>query len=312
MSDMLEVVGSALKKDRRGDFWGTVRHGVGYRSLFKRELSTQQVERVASFIALPHSISLPKPELDIGSDFFLKTCANCDIDIGQRFVWSFSPYTVSYMFYVVADDDERTEIGGAKPVKVKDVDAAIDAMDDAHCKKRYYDAVSVFDSAFTYNASVGGDGQPPCSSAHPRDGGIWSNVLDGDGDLTAENVTRALRCIEDNFVDEQGVKIKVHGKHLVISNKRWKDVEDLCAADVSDFPHFNWYPVLLDLKDANHWFITTTIDGLKWFEREPYVIEAFLSEEHEKCVVVSSHERRVFGCADPRAIFGAGLKRVES
>ena len=55
---------------------------------------------------------------------------------------------------------------------------------------------------------------------------------------------------------------------------------------------------------SDNWFVTTTVNGLDWYEREPFTIKVGVDRKNDT-VVVTGAERRKFTYTDPRAIFGA-------
>ena len=74
--------------------------------------------------------------------------------------------------------------------------------------KEIYGA-TILNTAQTYNASVGGDGQSLCSLNHPIDGGVIPNTPVVQVDLNESSLLNAMVSIRQNFKDIAGLKIVV-------------------------------------------------------------------------------------------------------
>lgn len=226
---------------------------------------------------------------------------------GQRFVFSFEPNERGVFFHVVRDDDARNAINGGKVVRMKDLNSALVAVARTHQQIREIDAASLFNKARTYDASVGGDGVSVCSTNHPCATGVWANTFATQQDLNPQSLAAALRHIRGKAVDDRGLRIMLDGRKLLAPPALLSDAEAaLAGLDQKEFLGMSVVPVVWDyLTNERAWFVLTGVNfGLMWFERMPFSLECQVDWVTDS-VIVHSYERRVFGCADPRAVFGA-------
>lgn len=255
--------------------------------IFHRRQSTMAVEQVAHM------------RIPLSEDF--------DNAAGQRMVFNFEPSERGVFFHVVRDDDARNAINGGKVVRMKDLNSALVAIARAHQQIREMDAAALFNKARTYDASVGGDGVSVCSTNHPCATGVWSNTFEIQMDLNPQTLTAALRHTRDKAVDDGGLRILLNGHKLLVPPALLSDAEAaLAGLDQKEFPNMSVEPITWDyLTNERAWFVLTDVNfGLMWFERMPFSLECQVDWVTDS-VIVHSYERRVFGCADPRAVFGA-------
>lgn len=255
--------------------------------IFHRRQSTMAVEQVAHM------------RIPLSEDF--------DNAAGQRMVFSFEPSERGVFFHVVRDDDPRKVINGGEVVRMKDLGSALVAATQTHQQMREIDAAALFNAAQTYDASVGGDGVSVCSTNHPCATGVWANTFVTQLDLNPQTLTAALRHIRDKAVDDGGLRILLNGRKLLVPPALLSDAETaLAGLDQKEFPNMSVEPITWDhLTSKSSWFVLTDVNfGLMWFERMPFSLECQVDWVTDS-VIVHSYERRVFGCADPRAVFGA-------
>ena len=223
----------------------------------------------------------------------------------QRFIFNAEIDTYGLGFDVVGDDDPRARDIDSTYVRISDVDSALRNLTIAFQQTRELDAAAILNHAQTYDASIGGDGVCLCSLAHPWDEGTWANTLLHHVDLNHQSLEAALSRIE-GFVDDGGERIHVRGVNLVVP-PALADIGERAIAGL-DLANRGWTAPKLVVWDyllrQDNWFVTTTVNGLDWYEREPFTIKVGVDRKNDT-VVVTGAERRKFTYTDPRAIFGA-------
>lgn len=239
-----------------------------YRSLFHRRKAVHVIERTQqiSYLGLKPHERVTEP----------------DADAYEGFVWNHVPQEV-YLAFAVSPETKDEDI----PQYFRDLINAFHEL-------REVDAAEVLNHAMIYNPTVGGDGQPICSTQHPHDTGTWSNTFGGFRPLTEEAMLEATVAIRNNWVDGRGVNISARAEMLVAPKALWSAVDK--------FP--GGYVASEQLTDPDSWFIKTSVDGLVWCERAPFEMDVWIDTETDS-VLVKGYERRCFGCTDPRAVFGS-------
>jgi hypothetical protein len=178
-------------------------------------------------------------------------------------------------------------------------------------------AAAVLNGAFT--TSIGGDGQPLCSSAHPTlTGPNLRNQLAVPADLSETSLEQALIDIAA-FTDERGLKIAVQGLKLIIpkelmftSDRILKSTLRVGTADndINAVKNMGMVPqgyaINHFLTDPDNWFIKTDApNGMKGFTRVA-IKTGFEGDFDTGNVRYKARERYSFGFSDPRGIFGSG------
>lgn len=281
-----------------------------YASIFEHKQATQAIERVV------HTRFA-----DLGQHVRVHDQSRFE---NARFIWNFEPVEYGLGFPVVADDDPREVVSGSvfegpvKPIRLKDVASYFRPLTTALMQMREIEAADILNKGRTYDASVGGDGMPLCSESHPWDRGVWSNTFSKP--LNASSLKEACEAIRNTFVDDRGVRVNVRPKQLVVPVELMLVAERLVETELRPGTADNDivavsgvrlgddvvapYAVIDYLTDNAAWFITTNITGMVFFERRPYQITCEYDREAD-AVLVTGHERRIFGCHNPRAIFGS-------
>jgi hypothetical protein len=174
---------------------------------------------------------------------------------------------------------------------------------------------AVLNGAFT--TSVGGDGQPLCSTAHPTLGGPnGANRLAVDADLSETSLEQALIDIAA-FTDERGLKIAMQGLKLIIPKELMFTADRILKStlrvgtadnDINSIKNMGMIPqgytVNHFLTDTNGWFIKTDApNGMKMFERVA-IRTGFEGDFDTGNVRYKARERYSFGFSDWRGIYG--------
>jgi hypothetical protein len=174
---------------------------------------------------------------------------------------------------------------------------------------------AVLNGAFT--TSVGGDGQPLCSTAHPTLGGPnGANRLAVDADLSETSLEQALIDIAA-FTDERGLKIAMQGLKLILPKELMFTADRILKStlrvgtadnDINAIKNMGMIPqgytVNHFLTDTNGWFIKTDApNGMKMFERVA-IRTGFEGDFDTGNVRYKARERYSFGFSDWRGIYG--------
>jgi len=175
---------------------------------------------------------------------------------------------------------------------------------------------AVLNGAFT--TSIGGDGQPLCSTAHPTLGGPnGSNRLAVDADLSETSLEQALIDIAA-FTDERGLKIAMQGLKLIIPKELMFTADRIMKStlrvgtadnDINAIKNMGMVPqgytVNHFLTDVDAWFLKTDApNGMKMFERVA-IRTGFEGDFDTGNVRYKARERYSFGFSDWRGIFAS-------
>lgn len=177
-------------------------------------------------------------------------------------------------------------------------------------------AAAVLNGAFT--SSIGGDGQPLCSTAHPTlSGPNLRNELSTPADLSETSLEQALIDIAA-FTDERGLKIAIRGLKLIIPKELQFTADRILKStlrvgtadnDINAIKNMGMIPqgysVNHYLTDPDAFFIKTDApNGMKMFERVAFKT-GFEGDFDTGNVRYKARERYSFGYSDPRGIFGS-------
>jgi len=183
--------------------------------------------------------------------------------------------------------------------------------------KEIYGA-NVLNTATTYNASVGGDGQPLCSPSHPIDGGVVSNTPSVQVDLNEATLLNGMISIRTNFKDQAGLKVFARGRRLVVPPQlepvaiRLTKTElrpgtadnDVNAIMMTAGGLPEGYFVNDFLTSQYAWFLLTNIDGLSYMERVRFETDMQVDFVTDN-LLVKGYERYSFSYYNWRAIWGS-------
>jgi hypothetical protein len=182
-------------------------------------------------------------------------------------------------------------------------------------------AANVFNTATTYQTSVGGDGVSLLNTAHPLPAGgsgpsTWSNTFSVAADLNETSLLTAMINIQTGFYDNAGLRMMATGKTLVIHPNNEPVALRLLRAELRPGTAMNDPNVIPAVaggitdyvKDvfftSNYaWFIKTDQPGLLYLEREPFEIDMQVDFTTDN-LLVKAWERYSFNYNDPRSLFG--------
>jgi len=183
--------------------------------------------------------------------------------------------------------------------------------------KEIYGA-NILNTATTYNASVGGDGQALCSTAHPIDGGTVANRPSTDVDLNEATLLNAMIAIRTNFKDQAGLKVFARGRKLIVAPQNEPVAIRLTKTELRPGTADNDVNAILStagglpegymvndfLTSAYPWFLLTNIDGLSYMERVKFETDMQVDFVTDN-LLVKGYERYSFGYYNWRSIYGS-------
>ena len=162
-----------------------------------------------------------------------------------------------------------------------------------------------------------GDGVSLINSSHPTVAGTFSNTLSTAADLNETSLEQALIDIAA-FTDERGLKIAARGMKMIIPSALQFTAERILKSpgrvgtadnDINALKNMGMIPegfrVNHYLSDTDAWYIITDVpNGMKHFDRAP--LKTSMEGDFDTGNVrYKARERYVFGCSDPRGIYGS-------
>ena len=162
-----------------------------------------------------------------------------------------------------------------------------------------------------------GDAVTLFSTAHPTIAGVFSNTLTTAADLNETSMEQALIDIAA-MTDERGLKIAAKGVKMIVPSNTQFTAERLFKSqgrvgtadnDINAVKSMGMIPqgyrVNNFLTDTDAWYIITDVpNGMKMFNRAP-LTTAMEGDFDTGNVRYKARERYVFGCSDPRGIYGS-------
>lgn len=178
---------------------------------------------------------------------------------------------------------------------------------------------NILNNAFNAAYPIG-DGQSVCSTAHPIDGGIFSNAF-GAGtvnvDFSEAGVEQAIILIQ-KFPMQSGILSQTMAKKMILPRELQFSASrllnsafrvDVANNDINALYHNDYIPegyrINQFLTSPTAWFILTDAeDGLKHFQRTPVETDTYVDYPTDN-VMAKATERYSFGVSNPRGIFGS-------
>lgn len=177
---------------------------------------------------------------------------------------------------------------------------------------------NILNNAFNIAYPIG-DGQPVCSTAHPIDGGVFSNSLAGNAsvDFSEAGVEQAIILIQ-KFPMQSGILSQTMAKKMILPRELQFSASrllnsafrvDVANNDINALYHNDYIPegyrINQFLTSPSAWFILTDAeDGLKHFQRTPVETDTYVDYPTDN-VMAKATERYSFGVSNPRGIFGS-------
>jgi len=271
-----------------------------YDKIFTKHDSKMAMERTAEM----RYLGLAQLKTEGGQTAF-------DNNAGERFVYN----------------QEHTEIGLGYAITRKSIDdnlyksqfqpSNLGLMESFQQTKEIYGA-NVFNTATVYNAAIGGDGVPLCSTAHPIDGGVVANRPTTDVQLNEATLLNAMIGIRTNFKDQAGLKVFARGRRLIVPPQLEPTAIRLLKTELRPGTADNDVNAIVStsgglpeghmvadyLTSPNAWFLLTNIDGLSYMERVKFETDMTVDFVTDN-LLVKGYERYSFGYYNWRSIYGS-------
>lgn len=249
-------------------------------------------------------LGLPQLKAEGGATSF-------DNNAGERFVFNFEHQEVALGYAITRKAiDDNLYKAQFNPTNLK--------LQESFAQFKEIQGANILNTATVYNANIGGDGQPLCSTSHPYDGGVWANRFSTDLDLNESSLLQAMINIRTGFYNEAGLRILSRGRRLVVPPALEPQAIRLTKTELRPGTANNdvnavlttagglpeGYIVLDFLTSQYAWFLSTNIEGLVHMLRVPYEMDMqvdFITDN----LLVKAYERYSFGYNDPRAIYGS-------
>ncbi len=182
--------------------------------------------------------------------------------------------------------------------------------------KEIYGA-NLLNTATTYNAAIGGDGQALCSTAHPIDGSTVANTPTTQVDLNESTLLNAMIGIRTGFKDQAGLKVFARGRKLLVPPALEPVAIRLTKTELRPGTADNDVNAILStagglpegymvndfLTSPYAWFLLTNIDGLSYMERVKFETDMQVDFVTDN-LLVKGYERYSFGYYNWRSIYG--------
>jgi hypothetical protein len=182
--------------------------------------------------------------------------------------------------------------------------------------KEIYGA-NVLNTATTYNANIGGDGQPLCSNAHPIDGTTVSNTPAVQVDIGEATLLNSMIAVRTNFRDQAGLKVFARARKLIVPPQLEPVAIRLTKTELRPGTADNDVNAILTasgglpegymvndfLTSAFAWFLLTNIDGLAFMERIKFETDMQVDFVTDN-LLVKGYERYSFGYYNWRSLYG--------
>jgi hypothetical protein len=180
-------------------------------------------------------------------------------------------------------------------------------------------AANVFNTAATYDLSLGGDGKALLATDHPYDSGTWANTHSTPLALNEASLISGTKLMRKEFRNEAGILADVFPDKLLVP----VDLEDVAIrltktelrpgtanndvnAILTMAGGIKGYKVMQYFTNSYRWFLTTSVKGLIHLERKAFEMDMD-TDFDTKALKVSAYERGGFFCCDPRSVVGENV-----
>jgi len=228
---------------------------------------------------------------------------------GQRYTYNQTHNELAVLFAITrkAIDDNlyKTEFGPA----VMGLNEAFDRTNEAF-------AADVLNSATTYQAAIGGDGVALGSTAHPVDGGTFSNLASPAASLNETSLLNAQVAINANFRDNANQRMNAKPRRLIVPPQLEPTAIRLLKTELRPGTANNDVNAILStqggipdgylvwnyLTSQFAWFLQTNQDGLVYMNRTPYETDMSVEFSTDN-LLVKGYQRNSYSYNEPRAIY---------
>lgn len=248
-------------------------------------------------------LGLARLKQEGGSTYF-------DNNAGQRFLYNAESFEVGLGYAItrksIEDNQYTSDFNLMKLPMINSFNQFKEVM-----------AANVLNNCTTYDATVGGDGQPLASTSHPYDGGTWANTFTTQLDLNESSLLQACINIRSGFVDQAGLKIYARPKMLIIPPSLNPVATRLLKTELRPGTANNDVNAILAMPGGMNeflvhdyltglysWFITTNLPGLVMMERTKFETDLQVDFQTDN-VLVKSYERYIPTYNDERSIWAS-------
>lgn len=228
---------------------------------------------------------------------------------GQRYTYNQTHNELAVLFAITrkAIDDNlyKTEFGPA----VMGLNEAFDRTNEAF-------AADVLNSATTYNAAIGGDGKALADTAHPVDGGSFSNLANPAASLNETSLLNAQVAINANFRDNANQRMNAKPRRLIVPPQLEPTAIRLLKTELRPGTANNDVNAILStqggipdgyivwnyLTSQFAWFVQTNQDGLVYMNRVAYETDMSVEFSTDN-LLVKGYQRNSYSYNEPRAIY---------
>jgi hypothetical protein len=270
-----------------------------WNKLFDQGSSEMAQERTASMRFLP----LAQVKNDGGNTFF-------DNNSGESFVYNQMHVGIGLGYAItrntIADNLYKAQF---RPSNL--------GLQRSFAQTKEIYAAAVYNNAFTYDSTVGGDGKALLATDHPIPaGGTWANRPGTDVELNESSLLNAMIAIQTGFYDNAGLRMLATGQKLVIHPNNEPVARRLIYTDLrpgtanndvnviqSTAGGVNDYVKDVYFTSTSAWFLKTDVPGLLYLEREAFETDMQVDFSTDN-LLVKGYERYSFNFNDPRALYG--------
>jgi phage major head subunit gpT-like protein len=269
-----------------------------YDKMFTKHESKMALERTAEM----RFLGLAQLKTEGGQTAF-------DNNAGERYVYNqeHTEIALGYAITRKAIDDNL--------YKTQFMPSNLGLIESFQQTKEIYGA-NVFNTAQTYNSSIGGDGKALVASDHPIDGSTVSNLATVE--LNESTLLNAMIAVRTNFKDQAGLKVFARARKLIVPTAlepvaiRLTKTElrpgtadnDVNAIMMTSGGLPESYMVSDFLTSSSAWFLLTNIDGLSYMERVKFESDMQVDFVTDN-LLVKGYERYSFGYYNWRSIYGS-------
>jgi phage major head subunit gpT-like protein len=229
--------------------------------------------------------------------------------MGQRIITTYVHRNVGISFIITQEALQDNLYKTRFPMQSK---ALLDSMEQA--KETL--GMAVLNNGFDVNFPLG-DGQPLFSTAHPIDGGTFSNKPSVATDLNEASLEAACITIEQ-FKNQAGLIVMTKPRKLIVPPQNQFVAQRILGSafrtgtannDESALYSMSMIPegarVNQFLTLPNSFFVVTDApDGLKMYERTPLETDVYC-DFLTKNLMASANQRYSFGVTNVRSIYGS-------
>lgn len=268
-------------------------------SIFEKGTSKMAIERVTQMAYLPLAVEKNEGQ-----------ATNADNNAGERYQYNQVHKAMGLMYSITREAiDDNLYKSQFNPSNL--------GLQDSFAQTKEIHGANILNTATTYDTTIGGDGKALCATDHPVDGSTVANKPAAEVDLNETSLLSAMTAIQNNWVDERGLRISAKAERLVIPTALQPVAIRLLKSefrpgtannDVNAVLHLNGglgdFIVNEYLTSNFAWFIKTNKKGLIFLQRVPFEMDMQVDFDTDS-LKVKAYERYSFSYTDWRSIYGS-------